>query len=156
FLVDIDMPNYRFRLSQLPERPAPTADLVALQKKFPGSERFHDRYIAPEMKGYTPIYRFGHQLLITTKVNDLPPRLFLVDTGAFSNTISPDAAREATKVHADSNMQVKGINGSVANVFRADELTLTFSHYKQKARDMVAFDTKGISDRTGAEVSGML
>src|SRR5262249_48134682 len=75
FLVDIDMQNQRFRLSPLPERPAPTADYLALQKRFPGSERFHDRYVAPEMKAYTPIYRFGHQLLISTKVNELPPRL---------------------------------------------------------------------------------
>src|SRR5262249_43713157 len=112
--------------------------------------------IAPEMKGYTPIFRFGHQLLISTKVNDLPPRLFLVDTGAFSNTISPAAAREATKVHSDSDMRVKGLNGNVKEVFRADELTLTFSHYRQKALDMVAFDTKAVSDGTGTEVSGML
>ena len=156
FLEDIDIPNYRFRLSPLPEVPAPTADHLALQKRFPGSERFHDRYIAPEMKSYTAIYRFGHHLLMSTRVNDLEPRLFMVDTGAFSNTISPGAAREATKVRGDSNMTVKGLSGNVKNVFTADELTLTFSHYKQKALDMVAFDTKNISDSTGTEVSGML
>lgn len=156
FLVDIDIPNYRFRLSPLPEVPAPTADHLALQKRFPGSERFHDRFVAPEMKGYTGIFRFGHHLLMSTRVNDLEPKLFMVDTGAFSNTISPGAAREATKVRGDSNMTVKGLSGNVKNVFTADELTLTFSHYKQKALDMVAFDTKNISDGTGTEVSGML
>jgi len=156
FLVDIDIPDYRFRLSPLPAQPAPATDYLALQKRFPGSARFHDRYVAPEMKGFTPFFRFGHQMLIPTRVNELPPRLFLVDTGAFSNTIAPAAAKEATKLHSDSNMRVKGLNGSVNEVFTADDLTLTFSHYRQRARDMVAFDTKGISDRTGTEVSGML
>jgi tetratricopeptide (TPR) repeat protein/predicted aspartyl protease len=156
FLVDIDIPDYRFRLSPLPARPAPGADHLALEKRFPGSARFHDRYVAPEMKGFTPFFRFGHQMLIPTRVNDLPPGLFLVDTGAFSNTITPAAAKEATKVHADSNMRVKGLNGSVKEVFTADDLTLTFSHYAQRTRDMVAFDTKGISDGTGTEVSGIL
>jgi len=156
FLVDIDIPNYRFRLSPLPPEPPPTADHIALEKRFPGSERFHDRYIAPEMKGYEPVFRFGHELLMQTRVNDLPPKLFMIDTGAFSNTISPDAAREATKVHADPNLKVKGLNGAVKNVFTADELTLTFSHYRQPARDMVAFETSRISESTGTEVGGIL
>ena len=156
FLVDIDIPNYKFRLSPLPEEPPATADRLALQAKFPGSEHFHDRYIAPEMKGYTPIFRFGHQLLIPTRVNELPQKLFLIDTGAFSNTISPAAAREATKVHTDANFHVKGLNGEVKDVFTADDLTLTFSHYRQKARDMIAFETTGVSNGTGTEVAGML
>jgi hypothetical protein len=87
-------------------------------------------------------------LLISTRVNDLPPKLFLIDTGAFSDTISPDAAREATKVRADTRIQVKGLNGAVKNVFTADDITLMFSHFRQPARDMVSFDTTAISNRT--------
>jgi hypothetical protein len=44
----------------------------------------------------------------------------------------------------------------VNNVFTADKLTLTFSHFKQPAQDIVAFDTSGPSNSTGIEVSGML
>jgi tetratricopeptide (TPR) repeat protein len=156
FLVDIDMPNSRFRLTPLPEDPPATAEHLALQRKFPGSEHFHDRYVAPEMKGYAPVFRFGAHLFIPTRINELPPKLFLIDTGAFNDTISPAAAREATKVRIDSNLHVKGLSGEVKNVFTADDLTLTFSHYRQPARNMVAFETAGISEGAGAEVGGIL
>jgi hypothetical protein len=51
---------------------------------------------------------------------------------------------------------VKGLNGTVQNVFRANELTLQFSNLRQKNLDIVAFDTTRISDSVGTEVSGML
>jgi len=103
FLVDIDFPRSKLRLSQLPTRPeGPTA--AAQQQHDPGASRFHDPYVAPEMKSFTPVYQFGHDLLIPTTVNDLPPKLFLIDTGAFSNMISPAAAREVTKVSSDSTL----------------------------------------------------
>jgi len=156
FLVDLDFANIKFRLSPLPPLPAPSESQTALAAKYPASARFHDRYVAPEMKSYTPMVRVGHNLLIATKINDLPPKLFLIDTGAFGNTIAPDAAKEATKVHKDSDIHVKGLSGEVKNVFQTDELTLTFSHYKQRALGLVAFDTSPISNSLGTEVSGML
>jgi hypothetical protein len=112
--------------------------------------------VAPEMKNFAPVYRFGHLLLIPTRINELPSKLFLIDTGAFSDTISPEAAREVTKVRSDSDYKVKGLNGAVSNVFTADNLTLTFSHFRQPARDVVAFDTSGISNSAGTEISGTL
>lgn len=156
FLVDIDFPNSKFRLSPLPPRPDESAAPVALESRSTGGRQFHDPYVAPEMKSFTPVFRFGHQLLINTRLNDLPPKLFLIDTGAFSNTISPAAAREVTKVSSDSDLKVRGLSGSVKNVFRADELTLQFGNLRQKNRDMVALDTKAISDTDGTEVSGFL
>jgi hypothetical protein len=62
-------------------------------------------------------------------------------------------ARPSTK---QSNIHVKGLSGEVNKVFTADNLSLTFSHFRQPARDIVAFDTTRISDDTGVEVSGML
>jgi len=95
-------------------------------------------------------------LLIPTRINELPSKLFLIDTGAFSDTISPAAAREATKVRSESNLKVKGLSGAVNNVFTADEITLTFSHFRQPAKDMVAFDTSSVSNHAGVEISGFL
>jgi predicted aspartyl protease len=156
FLVDIDFPNSKFRLSPLPPRPDESAAPVALESRSAGVRQFYDPYVAPEMKSFTPVFRFGHNLLIYTGLNDLPPKLFVIDTGAFSNTISPAAAREVTKVSSDSNSKVRGLSGSVKNVFRADELTLQFGRLRQKNKDIVAFDTKSISDAVGTEVSGFL
>lgn len=115
-----------------------------------------DRYIAPEMQAYTPIYRFGHQLLIPTKIGDAPPKLFLIDTGGFSNMISADAAREITKVRGDPNMHVRGVNGSVKNIYRADKVLIQFARFRQENDDLIAFDLSPISRSTGTEVSGIL
>jgi predicted aspartyl protease len=155
FLIDLDFPNSKFRLSQLPSRPDEPGSAAG---QSPSSEavKFHDRYIAPEMKSFTPVFRFGHMLLIQTRVNDVGPKLFLIDTGAFSNTITPSAAREVTKVSSDSNVTIKGLSGNVKEVFRADQLTLQFGRFRQKNVDIVAFDTKSISDSIGAELSGIL
>jgi len=115
-----------------------------------------DAYVAPEMKTYTKVFRFGHNLLIPTRVGDAPPKLFLIDTGATYNTISPDAAREVTKVRSDDRMIVKGISGTVKDVYSADKAMLQFSHYRQENQDLIAFDLSGVSKATGTEVSGIL
>lgn len=157
FLVDIDFPRWRLRLSPLPPRPDEgAAAQVAAGPSAPAAPEFNDRYVAPEMKGFTQVMRFGHQLLVPTRVNDADPRLFLLDTGAFNNTISPAAAREVTGVSSDSNTRVIGLSGSVKRVFSADQLTLTFGSLRQKNLDVVSFDTTGLSDNVGTEVAGIL
>jgi len=148
FLVELDYPREKILLSELPRRPEETGVSSLSQ--------YHNRYVAPEMKNYTRVYRFGHMLLVYTRLNDLPGKLFLLDTGAFNNTISPSAAREATRVSADANTTVKGLNGAVKNVFRADELIFQFGHLRQKNLDVVAFDTTHLSNSIGVEVSGTL
>jgi len=115
----------------------------------------HDRYIAPEMQSYTRIWRFGHELLIPTKVGDTAPKLFLIDTGSLTNLISSSAAREVTKVHG-SDVQVRGLSGSVKNVYEADKAVLQFSHFRQENQDITAFDLSNTSKDTGTEVSGVL
>lgn len=114
-----------------------------------------DRYIAPEMANWNKVFRFGHNLLIPTYVNDSPVTLFLIDTGSFSNIISTRAAREVTKI-AQSRMQVRGLSGSVNQVFTADKANLVFSHFRQPNQDMVTIDLSNICKHTGTEVSGIL
>jgi hypothetical protein len=130
-----------------------------------------DAYIAPEMKHYSRIFRFGQDLLISTSIgsaktgpakdssiknSNAAQKLFLIDTGSLTNFISPEAAREVTKVGRDSDTIVEGISGRVDKVFSADKAVLIFGHLKQENQDMTAFDTKPISDSIGTEVSGFL
>lgn len=139
-----------------PPLPEETTKQVGLQSGGNSTERLHDRYVAPEMKSYEKVFRFGHDLLISTFVNNSPPKLFLIDTGAFDNTVSVATAREATKVHGDSDTKIKGLSGAVDKVYRTDELTLTFGNFRQKRNDLVAFDLTGTSDSVGTEVGGVL
>jgi predicted aspartyl protease len=184
FLVEIDFPNEKLKLSQLPKRPGEIEQKLALNSEDDGSDDAdasepkpdakpgenkptdaktpapasgpQDRYIAPEMQSYTRIYRFGHDLLIPTGIGNVPAKLFLMDTGATMNAISPAAAREVTKVHGDSDTIIKGISGKVNNVYSANKAVLTFGRLRQENQDITAFDTKNLSDNIGTEISGFL
>jgi tetratricopeptide (TPR) repeat protein len=153
FLVDLDFSGRKFRLSELPPRPA---DGGSASSDAQDVAQFQNRYVAPEMKSYTPVFRFGHDLLVPTRINDSIVKLFLIDSGSMSNSISPVAAREVTKVGADSYTTVKGLSGSVKNVYRADKAILTFGRLRQQNQDIIGFDTTSISESAGTEVSGIL
>lgn len=177
FLVTLDFPGKKLLLGPLPKRPEQMNTALSLKtgeedideadaagesgssegKKgdTQGAAPF-DRYIAPEMKDYVQVYRIGHNLLIPTALNGSHPKLFILDTGAWATTISPDAAREVTKVQRDYQQRVSGLSGEVANVFKADEVTFTFAHLWQKVDGVASFDNTNISKALGVEVSGFL
>jgi tetratricopeptide (TPR) repeat protein len=177
FLVDIDFPNQKLKLTPLPQPPdAPKPEIVletnsgdsgqhseSKQASSSGTDdpastdiQFQDRYISPEMNGYSQVFRFGHELLVPTKIGGTTRKLFLLDTGAFNNAISPAAAREVTKVHGDSDTIIEGLSGSVKRVYSADKLTLEFGHLKQANEDMTSWDLTKLSEDDGTEVSGFL
>lgn len=182
FLVDIDFPDEKLKLSELPKRPGETEAKPALRDEEDDSDNWEnaelgddpksadaknsapvqhpstlqDRYIAPEMQSFTHVFRFGHDLLVPTWIGDVPYKLFLLDTGALSNLISPQAAREVTKVHGTSDITVKGISGSVNKVYIANKAVLVFGHVRQENQEMIGFDTMSISESAGTEVSGFL
>jgi hypothetical protein len=108
------------------------------------------------MRTWTPIYRVGHNLLLPASLNNTSTKLFILDTGAFSTTISPAVARAVTKVRSDSNLTVRGISGKVEKVYSADSITFKFANLSQKVQDVVAFDSPQISKGLGMEVSGFI
>jgi predicted aspartyl protease len=156
FLVDINLPDTKFTLSPLPLRPDEPAPPPSLEADPNAVSGFHDRYVAPEMQSYTRVFRFGHLLLLPTKLNDSVSKLFVIDTGAITSSISPQAAREVTHVSDDSTTHVRGLNGNVKEVSRGEELTLEFGNFRQRNLDIIAFDTKSQSDSVGTEISGTL
>ena len=133
--------------------PVPAQKLAA---QTTGSHGPYDRYVAPEMKSYTPVYRVGHELILPAAINGDKLKLFMLDTGAFATTISPQAAREVTKVRSDYFTHVKGLSGNVEKVYIADEVTFSFAHLTQKVNGVVSLDTSRISKDTGMEISGFL
>jgi hypothetical protein len=181
FLVTLDYPMRQLHLGPLPPRPD---DLAAAKPTLqtstssgeddddsedsssakssdttqkPAAPRGpRDRYVAPEMNTWTPIYRVGHDLMVPTTLNGAGPKLFILDTGAFTTTITPAVAREVTKVHSDDNLVVRGISGKVDKVYSADKITFRFAHLSQEVNDVVAFDTPKISRNVGMEISGFI
>jgi predicted aspartyl protease len=184
FLVTLDYPVRKLALGPLPRRPEDIASVKpALETKegdgkdndpndkseeqdelvsktepkpgaLPGGPR--DRYIAPEMKDWTPVYRQGHQLMIRAMLNRTSEKLFILDTGSFSTTISSEAARELGKLHVDDRMKIHGISGKVDKVYYAEDVTFYFANLSQKAPEAFAYDLSNLSKNTGLEISGFI
>jgi predicted aspartyl protease len=179
FLVTLDFPWHKLTLGPLPPYPGTTAAPPALNtqqetpsdvgddaatsakdakdtKAAPALRGPHDRYIAPEMQHWTSVYRVGHDLIVPTALNNKRLRLFMVDTGSQSTTISPSAAREVTRVHSDPNTTVHGVSGAVANVYTVDSIVFRFAHLQQERSNILSYDTSSISKNVGTEISGFI
>ncbi len=187
YLIDIDLPAQKLRLSPLPKRPDEAAAPSSLnsegeaqstpedkseaadepktatpEKTSPQSETAQrrrlpqDRYVAPEMENWTRVFRFGHSLLIQTRINASPPMLFLIDTGSSANVLSQRAAKQVTKASLDPNTHFRGLSGNVEKVYRADKADIVFGHLAQKNRDIVTLDLSNQARRMGTELSGIL
>jgi tetratricopeptide (TPR) repeat protein len=133
-----------------------TGDASKTAKTTPEPRLPQDRYIAPEMKSWSPVFHFGHQLLIETEVNDSKPMLFLIDTGAWTTSLSTRTAHQVTKINSDPWTHIRGVSGTVAKVYRADKATLRFSRFSKDDQDVVTFDLSNLCRDTGTEVSGIL
>jgi len=184
FLVTLDYPTRQMRLAPLPKRPddpdsqkptletsksPPAADEPeqktsasepaqdAAKTKAAKTPRVrHDRYIAPEMKDWTRIYRVNQLLLVPTELNDGVTRLFALDTGAYATAIVPEAARAVTTVHLDSKRSIHGMSGKVGEVYKANEVEFRFGGIQQKERNAVCFAIPAVSKDAGIEVSGFI
>ena len=172
YLVDLDIPAMKLKLSPLPKRPEDSVALTSLnsegeeqaqadQKETPSEVNSQDqkasaptlkvqprlprdRYIAPEMANWTKVFRFGHAILVPTIVNDSKPMLFAVDTGAFANILSTRAGRQMSKVSSDDHLQVRGVSGRVNKVYSSSKANLKFAHLQQTNLDIVTLDLSSV------------
>ena len=184
YLIDIDIPDHKLKLSPLPRRPNETSapatlkteeesdsgedqsardskqtEPAAAQSKAgaaPEEPKPLDRYVAPEMTDWTAVFRFGSHLLIPTHIDASPSMLFLIDTGSMMTMLSKREATHFTSIHQDPDTEVKGLNGSVSRVYRASKVMLRFGHLSQKNQGIISFDLSNLSRHMGTEVSGIL
>ena len=161
YLVTLDMPGLELRLAALPKVPEELAEgEIALNTSGEGvgstaKRGVRDRYIAPEMKDWTKIYRMEHELIFPTRIGSGPTKLFIMDSGASRGLISQEAAREVTGV-SNGRTQVRGINGNVSTVYRTADVTIQFAGVRQASQGMSAIDTSDISKRAGVEIAGFI
>jgi Flp pilus assembly protein TadD len=162
--VTLDFPKHELRLASLPERPGDKKP----DAKGGGDDEAvvaHDPYVAPEMSKWLRIYRSGHELLMPTGIVETKQlkdekawkdKIFLLDTGAYDNLISPKAAREVAKVSRDYDDDIRGVSGEVKKVFEAGTFTLAFAGLRLDASRMTAIDLTDLSKDSGMEVSGLI
>jgi predicted aspartyl protease len=157
FLVTLDFPGHQLHLDALPPRPAqPAQDQTLATVSAQPLDLPQNRYIAPEMKNWTQIYRIGHDLLVPTRFNDSRPYLMILDTGAYADLLSSQVVPEVSHLQSDSARQINGLSGEVKKVYQTDPISLTFGGIKQAPGTMTAIDTSRLSNNLGLEVAGFL
>jgi Flp pilus assembly protein TadD len=162
YLVTLDYPVNKMLLAPLPQRPNDNASPATLntdtgdQGASASKSGPQDRYIDPSMKGYVPFFRVGHDIIIPVALNHKVEHLFLVDTGNFSSSISPEAAREVTKVKGGEPVTIKGLSGNVAKVSSGDAVLFQFAGIQQQNNDLISYDTSRLTRYAGFEISGFL
>jgi len=182
FLIDLDFRDKKLRLGKLPKRPGEDLGKVSLQTDagktdpleaesttdatattinpttVPPYLSLTKRFVPAEFfTSFTPVFRFGHALLIPTEVADIQAmRLFEIDTGSVKTILSVNVAREITKLHANPRMAYKGLSGSVNDVYGIERTNLRFDHVQLYAENQIAIDLANLSESTGTEVSGVL
>lgn len=145
FLVTLDYPSHKFILGPLPARPGSAA-----------ANGPADRYIAPEMKDYTAIYRAGSDLFLPVSVNGKSPMLFLLDTAVGYSMLSPEAAHEVAEGHRSSKYEVRDTSFNVDTTFSAGDVKLSFAGVNQNVSQIRSFDTSMFSKDAGMEISGLI
>ncbi len=142
YLIHIDFQQRLMHLKPLPHREQ--------------NAQGYDRTIPPDEADFTPIFRFGHELMIPTKVNGKSSGLFLLDTGASASNLDSSFARLSTKIHGDEYTTVRGVSGKVQNVYAADKAELEFAHFRQSNLDITAFDLNNMPGHQSVRMSGIL
>lgn len=143
FLVTLDFPNRSVELTPFAKEDAPSDETKGPR----------DSVALPA--GLSRMYRTGHMLLVPAMINTAAGHLLLIDSGASVNLIDRAVARETTKTVDDAFTTIKGVQGKVKNVARAD-VTLQFANLRQKNPELVAVDLTDMSDNAGLEIAGIL
>lgn len=112
-----------------------------------------DRYIAPEMKDYTTIYRVGHLLLVPTSIDGNKVRLFVLDTATWNDFLSISTANEIIKTENKKTHTLSTPNGKV-NII--DEISLNFAHMSQTEHDVSTIDLNKMSQYQGMDIAGYI
>lgn len=139
FLVTLDFPRLELMLQPYPKRPGDDPqDTGALAT------------------GFHRVLRAGDHLMIATSVNNSAAKWFLIDSGSSDNFMDTETARTATGVYRDDRTAVRGIQGKVERVSRADRITLAFAGFRQENPDVIAISLERPSDALGIQIGGLI
>jgi hypothetical protein len=148
FIVAIDFLRDEIALTPRSAKPA-------------SNDGFEDSTGIPE--GFYRVFRFGNHLAVPTFVTgrnvpsgDKHVRLFLLDSGATTNILDPAVAGVTKGLYNDSDMVMRGVQGKVDKLARADNVTLLFAGFRQANPDLVSMSLDNLSEATGVGFSGIL
>jgi tetratricopeptide (TPR) repeat protein len=135
YLITLDLAAHKLRLEPLPQR--------------------GDDEPSNQAEAFTQTFSFGHFLLLPTEVGKKAAGLFVIDSGANVNTISPELARLMPEMRA-FNSPMSGASGVVNSAFIADNATLRFANVNRRGERISTVDLHSVSKNLGVEISGQI
>jgi tetratricopeptide (TPR) repeat protein len=135
YLITLDLAARKLRLDPLPSR--------------------GDAEPFKQTEAFTQTFSFGHFLLLPTEVGKKAAGLFVIDSGANANTISPELARLIPEMRA-FNSPMSGASGVVNSAFIADDATMRFAKVSRAGERISTVDLHSVSRDLGVEISGQI
>ena len=145
YLIALDYPMGKLELAPLPPLPDSRTEVLPL-----------DRYIAPAMQGYAPVYHRYQYLLVPVMLNKREQRLFVLDSGMRMSTMTPEVAHavSSTKVNFTNPMQT--VSGGTVQLYR-DSFDFQFANLSLLNQGHILdFDLSAIDQNVGFEVAGLI
>jgi len=144
YWITLNYPAAKLELALLPALPqGPSA--------IPG-----DRFVAPEMRDYTPVYHKLQYLLVPVMLNKKERRLFVLDTGIRISTMTSDVAHSISKAKVNFTNSVQTVSGSTLQMYR-DSFDFQFASLSlDNQGHILEFDPSVINQNAKMDVAGML
>lgn len=145
YLISLDYPVGKLSLAPLPALPSQQESILPL-----------DRYIAPEMSNYTPVYHRRQFLLVPVMLNSRERRLFALDSGMLMSTMTSEAAHLVSSTRMNFTNPVKTVGGGTLQIYR-DHFDFQFANVSfDNQAQILEFDPSIINENAGFEVAGLI
>lgn len=145
YLVSLDYPTGKLTLAPLPALPAQQESVLPL-----------DRYVAPEMSHYMPVYRRQQFLLVPVMLNNRERRLFALDSGMRMSTMTSEAAHLVSSTKMNFTNPVQTVGGGTLQIYR-DHFDFQFANVSfDNQGQVLEFDPSAIDENAGLEVAGLI
>jgi len=145
YLITLNLPQAKLQLEPLPRSANEQKNVL------PG-----DRYFAPEVRDYTPVYHKNQYLLAPVMLNKKDRRLFVLDTGIRLSTMTSEVAHAISNTRLNFTNPVQTVSGSTLHIYR-DSFDLQFANLSlDNQSHILEFDPSAVDQSAGMEVAGML
>jgi tetratricopeptide (TPR) repeat protein len=145
YLITLNFSEAKLEIEPLPRLPGEQ------KRALPG-----DRYFAPDVRAYTPVYHKSQYLLVPVMLNKKDRRLFVLDTGIRLTTMTSEVAHSISNTRINFTNPVKTVSGATLQIYR-DSFDLQFANLSlDRLGHILEFDPSAIDQNAGMEVAGML
>jgi tetratricopeptide (TPR) repeat protein len=141
YLITLNFQLKRLTLKPLPPQPA----------LLPG-----DRSVAPELKGFVPVYHRRQYLLVPVTLDNKSRKLFVLGTGMPYTAMSSEVAHSVSNLKTNFTNSERTASG-VKEEFYRDKFDLQLANLPPiQHRRIVEFDLSAIDQNAGFQVAGVL